>query len=319
MAFEIPSLAAGAGFAALGLVAGLLSAFFGIGGGWVVTPVLLLTGLGAPDAVGTSMAYLAGTGIVGVVRHARHGAVDFRLGAALGVALVAGVELGRRLLLFMDALGRGEAAVQWIFLVWMVALGVSTLRGARRGERTAASAGEPVRRRRIAWKPCIRVRSADAPVSLWVIAAVGLLAGVMGGLLGLGGGVILLPAMVGLMGVEHRSAVATSLVGVSAAGLWGAASYAFGGHVDGPVAAWLIAGALIGVPIGVRACRAADARGFRRLFGIMMLCAAVSVGMGRAGWRTASLAGMLLSAGGLAAVILWTAWLRRPRRPPPCA
>lgn len=304
---------------AIGVGAGLLSAFFGIGGGWVVTPVLLLTGLGAPDAVGTSMAFLAGTGIVGVVRHARHGAVDFRLGVALGLALVAGVELGRLLLLFMDALGRGEAAVQWVFLVWMAALGVSALIGSRRGGGTARPAGASARRIRIAWKPCIAVRSADAPVSLWVIAAVGLLAGTMGGLLGLGGGVILVPAMVGLMGVEHRAAVATSLVGVSAAGLWGAASYASGGHVDGPVAAWLLAGAFLGVPVGVRACRTADARGFRRLFGAMMLFASMSVGLSRAGWRAASFAGMLLSAGGLVAVILWTAWFRRPRRIPPCA
>lgn len=319
MVFSIPSLASGAGFAALGVVAGLLSAFFGIGGGWIVTPVLLLTGLGAPDAVGTSMAYLAGTGIVGVVRHARHGAVDFRLGVALGAALTVGVELGRRLLLFMDALGRGEAAVQWILLAWLAALGASALYGTRRGGGTATPAGALARQWRIDWKPRISVRSAEARVSIWTIAAVGFLAGVMGGLLGLGGGVILIPAMVGLMGVEHRAAVATSLVGVSAAGLWGAARYAFGGHVDGPVAAWLIAGALLGVPVGVRACRAADARGFRRLFGTMMLLASLSVGFGRAGWRSASLAGMLLSAVGLAAVILWTAWFRRPRRTPPCA
>ncbi len=305
MDFGLPSVEQGVAFAGLGVLAGLLSAFFGVGGGWIVTPVLLLAGLGAPEAVGTGMAFLAVTGLAGVARHARHGGVDLRLGAALGVALVAGVEVGRGILLRLDGAGWGEAAVQGILLAWMAGLGLAAFR--------PAAADGPARRLRIAWPPRITVRSAVVPVSLWVIAGAGLLAGVMAGLLGLGGGVILVPAMIGLMGVDHRAAVATSLVGVSAAGLWGATGYALGGHVAFPVAACLVAGSLAGVPLGVRACRAADAAGFRRLFGAMMLLAALSLGLALAGWRTASLSGMLLSAGALAAAVVPSALARRPR------
>ncbi len=304
----------GAAFTALGIVAGLLSAFFGIGGGWVVTPVLLLIGLSAPDAVGTSMAFLVGTGALGAARHARHGGVDVRLGVALGVALVVGVEMGRRLLLALHAAGQGEAAVQWTLLVSMAVLAVTSLSPSR-GEMAGGDAGwaAAIRRWCRAGTPRITVRSADAPVPVWVIAVVGLLAGLMGGTLGLGGGVILVPAMVSLMGVENRAAVATSLVGVAAAGLWGAAGYAAGGHVNIGVAVCMVAGALLGVPVGVRACRAADARRFRRLFGLMMLLAALSLGLARVGWRGASLAGLLLSAGGLAVAILTVVRKERPR------
>ena len=305
MSFDPPTVAQGAAFAGLGAVAGLLSAFFGVGGGWIVTPVLMLAGFGAPEAVGTGMAFLAVTGVAGVARHARHVAVDLRLGAALGVALVGGVEAGRRLLLRLDGAGWGEAAVQWTLLAWMAGLGAAAFR--------PAAVRGPGGGMRVAWPPRLAVRTAAAPVSVWAIAGAGLLAGAMGGLLGLGGGMVLVPAMIGLMGVEHRAAVATSLVGVSAAGLWGATGYALGGHVAFPVAACLVAGSLAGVPLGVRACRAADAAGFRRLFGAMMLLAAASLGLARAGWRTASLAGMLLSAGALAAAILPSALARRPR------
>lgn len=289
------TFAAGLAFAVLGIAAGLMGAFFGVGGGWIVTPLLLLAGLGASTAAGTSMTFLLVTGIFGAVRHARAGSTDIRLGAVLATSMVIGVEGGRRVLAVLDGAGGGETAIHWIFVVFLSILGFSMLRKARSATAGRASVlplRDPPRRR----GPVLACRCAAAPVPLVLIFGVGGAAGLLSGILGVGGGFLLVPAMIHLMGIEDRSAVATSLVGVAAAGAWGSMVYGAGGHINAPVAVCLALGAMAGVPAGVRACRRVDARRFRGFFGSMLLSAAVASAAAAAGWPRVSRTILILAA-----------------------
>lgn len=282
------SPAAMAGMVALGALAGLTSAFFGVGGGWLVTPILLLSGLPAPLAVGTSLAFVAGTGAVGVARHAPRGRIPWGHTGWLAAGAVAGIEAGRRLLVFLESRGVASAVVAWVLVAVMAGTGQKLARGGgrrRRGECESKAAGGP-------------------PPAPWLLP-VGAAIGTVSGVAGIGGGILLVPVLTTLFAMDHRAAVGASLASVGAAGAWRAFAYGLGGEVAWMSAACLIAGAALGAEVGARACHAAQADRFRRLFGFQMCAAAVFLALDRTGWRRVALVGLLACAAGISALILW--------------
>lgn len=297
--------------AAVGAVAGILSGFFGIGGGWVAVPALHLLGLTAPEAVGTSMAFLCGTGVMGAARHARSGNVRAVLAAWLAAPLLIGVEGGRRLMTLMAAAGHADGVLRFLFITMLGGMGVAILLHAARG-RPAGTTGvvwAAIRR----WPPRLHPRWADGPVSLWIVIAGGLLTGLLAGMMGLGGGFLLVPLLMYGTGVPPVVAVGTSLLCVTAVGAVGAAGYATDGHVDWIRAGILLAGSLAGVPLGVRACGTASPESLRGLYGVMLLLAAVSMTAAAAGRETAARWVLFASAGGLALTVVALPLLRRRR------
>lgn len=230
---------------AAGLAAGFASGLMGVGGGIVLTPVLHY-GLRLPwaEAVATSLLVIALQAPLGVWRHARRGAVDWPAAAALAAGGLLGVFLGDRLLphLPLSALRLLFAAVMAV-AAW----------------RLLARPPEP--------------RTDRHPA--WLLAAVGLGAGVLARLLGVGGGILTVPAL-GLLGVPVHTAVGSSLVPVftNAAAASGA-NLARG--LEWGRALVLAAGALPGTVLGVRAAHALPERGLRRVVAGALLLAAVAV------------------------------------------
>lgn len=228
--------AAAAGLLALGLLAGALSALFGIGGGFLMVPVLhYLGGLDWHVATALSLAAIAVQSPSGVWQHARRGAVDWRLAAPMAVGGAAGVAAGILIEPHAPVAGlKALFATLMLLAAWrMVAL--------RRAQGAApARLGDPS------------------------LLALGVLSGTVGKLLGIGGGLVTVPALT-LAGVAVHVAVGSSLVPVfTNAALASGEALATG--LDWLPAVPLALGALAGVPAGARMAHALPERGLRRVF-----------------------------------------------------
>ena len=292
---------------ALGALVGVQSAFFGIGGGWVVTPLLHLIGLPAPAAVGTGMAYLAGTATLSAAKHAQNENVDFKLGFAYGLFMMTGVEGARRLLLWMEHSGLADRVFQALYILLLLWVGSHMLRQALR-ERTAGS--DPEAPPPFTTSPAHAGHAArilfpvsGARIHVARIAAEGLAIGVLAGTMGVGGGFALVPLLCQIHGVPMIRAVATSLVAVALTGLAGTIGFAQAHDVQ-----WhalpLFVGSVLGVPWGVRAARLVSAHELRALYGILLCLGAVAVATGAAGFRRTAIVLAVSAATMLTAIVL---------------
>jgi hypothetical protein len=113
--------------------------------------------------------------------------------------------------------------------------------------------------------------------SMWLPATVGLLVGILAGFLGIGGGLLMMPALVYLIGVPTYVAVGTDLFTVMLAGFYGAFTYAMKGRVELLAVLFMLAGAAPGAQIGTIATKYIRGYGIRLMFGVTVLCALVSV------------------------------------------
>ena len=301
--------------AILGAVVGIQTAYFGLGGGWIVTPFLHLAGLPATWAVGTGMAYLAATSLYSVYRHRSGSPCDLRLGLAYGVMMAVGVEIARRAMLHLERTGHVDVAFRVLYIGMLVGVGFWMIRAARRESsasipRIQSSTDSPPppsgRSPGGLWFPHSGVRIHAARLS-----AEGAGIGMISGALGTGGGFALVPIMTQGHGLSMLCAVTTSLVAVTCTGLAGTVGYAAAGRVDGRAALALFMGSLMGVPLGVRASQRSRAAEVKGLYGRVLWLGAVAVGLGAAGYPAT---GAMIAAGGASLVSAWILTRGRPRR-----
>lgn len=240
-----------AGLALTGVLVGVLSALFGIGGGILMVPVLHYIG-GLPFATATalSLAAIAVQSPTGVWQHARRGAVDWRLAWPLVAGGAGGVALGILL--------QPHTPVPWLKVLLALLMGLAAWRLVARAP---APSQDPVR----------------AGPGIAFALALGLLAGVVSKLLGIGGGLLTVPVLA-MAGVPVHVAVGSSLVPVFSNAAFATAA-ALAGGLDWWPAVPLAVGALCGVPLGARAAHALDARGLSRVFAGGLVLAALYVGL----------------------------------------
>ncbi|MFC3173792.1 sulfite exporter TauE/SafE family protein [Novosphingobium bradum] len=219
-------LAAGA---AIGLVLGLV----GGGGSIIAVPLLVyLVGVASPHAaIGTAAVAVALNALAGLAGHARAGTVKWPCALTFSLAGVAGATMGAHLGKAMD----GQRLLA-LFGAMMVVVGLAMLRPRRSPE-----------------NPDVRLTRASAGSLLPRLVPAGLGVGLLAGFFGIGGGFLIVPALIAATGMPLRSAVGTSLVSVAALGLTTAASYALSGYVEWGLVALLVAGGLAGALIGIAA------------------------------------------------------------------
>ena len=262
----------------LGWSIGLLSAFFGVGGGWIVTPALNLLGMPIGYAVGTGISFLFGTSVASASQHRKHNNVEWKL-APVGIAMLVGLEFGKQLMLRVDAAGHAEPLVGGIYILLLTGLGSTIVyhswRGEGRRKPIVQTGGH--RLHGPEWPPIVKLNRCNQRVSLWYLSGVGLSVGFLSGIIGVGGGFVLVPIFVYGMGVPVVVAVGTSLLCVSFGGLYGTLTFALAGRVEYAVVGLMLLGALLGIPIGIHACRIVHANSLRLLFGIMLLMGGLSI------------------------------------------
>jgi len=126
-------------FVGFGFMVGVFFGFFGMGGSFLVTPALLILDYPAPVAIGSSMAFVFGTAVIATLKHHDAGNVDYRLGFLMFVGIVVGIEAGRRIVFYLDELGRAEVVVGFAYVLLLAGIGVLFTRSAVNGEEDDSS------------------------------------------------------------------------------------------------------------------------------------------------------------------------------------
>ena len=272
------------GLIILGLGVGIIGGFFGMGGAWMVTPGLNILGFPMAFAVGTDMAHMAGKSLISTLRHGK-------FGLTMLVGTIVGVELGAQMLMWLERLGSVDQVVRWLYVVLLIAMAWMVFHDValrKKKEREAAARGEELSKTAtgIDWAsklhairipPMVHYHAAGIYCSMWLPVVMSLATGWLAGILGIGGGLIRMPALVYLVGCPTHVAVGTDLFEVAISGLYGAASFTYKGRVELVAALIMLIGAAVGAQIGAVATKYIKGYGIRVAFGTAVLGCLASV------------------------------------------
>lgn len=267
----------------IGAGIGVLTGMFGVGGGFLITPLLnVLLGVPMSIAVGTGVLQILGVSTAGIYRRRHERLIDYKLAIVLFGGNYVGVDLGARALHDLAALGplplsgrRVPAADFYtlsVFFLLLLAIAIwlvldSSRQRGEEGPRIGLFA-------RIKLPPYATFDSlGETRLSIPVLAYFGVALGFLTGLLGIGGGVVLLPALVYLVGMRTHTAAATSLVMVWLTSFLAAIAHTQAGHTDIWLAVPLLIGGSLGLQLGVTLCNRTRGYRLRRLFGLVVLAA----------------------------------------------
>jgi len=273
----------------IGLGAGILSGFAGVGGAFVVTPALIILGFPANFAVGTSLAWVVGKSVIAVIGHRRLGNVDMKLGLMLLVAAMSGVEVGVRMLNWARNTGLADEVVLSISICVLLMVGIYTLsegivRKRQIDEMLAKKEKLPPAMRAtflsqklqsINVPPRLHFTKSGVTISLWIILAVGFFIGMLTGLIGVGGGFIMMPSLVYLIGLPSFMAVGTDLFQIVFSAGYGTIRHTMIGNVIISAAFIMVVASSIGVRLGVLVTRYVRGVSVRIILGISILSVAV--------------------------------------------
>jgi hypothetical protein len=260
---------------ALGLIVGLLSGMFGVGGGFLLTPLLIFYGVPPAVAVSTQANQVMATSIAGASSHWRDGAVDVRLGGLMLSGGLAGSLVGIVVFRILRAFGVADVTISALYIIFLTVIG-----GLMAWESLAALRGggdDPGRRTRLrAWMRRLPMKRRFPRSGLYISiippVAIGFLVGVLAAILGVGGGFILAPAMVYLLGVPTRVMVGTSLFQIIfLTAFVTVLQSAFNGTVDLVLAFFLMIGGVVGARVGASLARRLKAAQLRLLLAAIVL------------------------------------------------
>lgn len=285
----------------VGFAAGVLSALLGVGGAVVTTPAVRLLGATPIEAVGSTVPAILPGAISGTLRYAREGLVDWR--AALGLAVPGALTA------LIGALVSGLVDATWLMLATaglMLWSGITVVRSGRTGGGHTDAGRDGAGRDGAGTVPSDRdpidellsgfessetdlafVEDHDASAaaprrSLALLVPLGAASGFVAGLLGVGGGIVMVPMLTGPLRIPMRSAVASSLVAVAIFSVPALAGHVALGHVDWAFAIPLALGVVPGARVGARITIGASDRSVRRWFGILVVVLAVVYGVAEA-------------------------------------
>ena len=247
------------GAALLAACVGTLTGIFGIGGGFLTTPALMIF-LGVPGAiaVGTDMAMIGFTSSFGIYKRRKSNTIDFKLAAIMATTTSIGVILGLWTLEKLKAMpplvirGKEHVAAQYILLVLfafiLAVIAVILLLENRKGLSMGLAKGWFTK---IGFPPYVGLPSlGEQPTPLVPVLSLGFVIGMLNGLLGIGGGVILLPALIYLVGQRASKAAGTSLMVVWFTTLVGVVGHVKNGNINYYLLASMLAGGFVGTHYG---------------------------------------------------------------------
>jgi uncharacterized protein len=242
----------------LGAAIGFLSGVFGVGGGFLLTPLLIFIGVPPAVAVASSANQLVGASVSGVIAHWRRGNVDFKMGFILLLGGLAGSVLGVWLFTLLKRLGQIELTISLLYVVLLGTLGglmlVESVRSLLRQRRPGGYRRKLHQHNWLHGLPLkTRFRRSKLYISALLPTGLGFIVGVLGAVLGIGGGFVLVPAMIYTLGMPTAVVPGTSLLQI----IFVAANVTFlqaytNRTVDAVLAMVLLVGGVIGAQLGTR-------------------------------------------------------------------
>ncbi len=275
---------------AVGFAVGVLGGFFGVGGGFIAGPMMFLSGVPMNFVVGTDLAHMTGKSIVAARRHRSLGHVDVKLGLLLVLGTIPGVEIGARVIEYLESIGAVDNVIGIAYVVILVFISgftfwesITSLRKMNTHRHNPAV--EVVGFRRVtAWVQQLNVppiieldRSGIHSISLWAVIGIGFITGLLSGALGVGGGFVRMPLLVYALGVPTHVAVGTDLFEIVISAGFGTVTHALKGNVDVLMALVMQTGAAVGAQIGASLTRYFKGPRIRLLFSGLPLIGAVLV------------------------------------------
>ena len=202
---------------ALGGVVGLLTGMVGVGGGFLTTPILIFYGIPPSVAVASATTQITGTSVSGVLAHRRRKGVDYRMGAVIIAGGIAGALLGGFLFSLLQNLGQIDTVVLILYVIMLGSIGILMAKEAATalGMLKAKEHAKPPRRHNpiVAALP-FRWRFYRSGLYISPLAPflLGMFSGILTAMLGVGGGFVMVPAMIYLLGMSAQVVVGTSLL-----------------------------------------------------------------------------------------------------------
>lgn len=258
---------------------GFISGLFGVGGGFLLTPLLIFLDIPPAVAVATVAAQVAGSSATGVLSYWRRRALDFKLGSLLVSGGLIGTVLGVLFFNLMRRLGQLELVITMSYVTLFTIIGGLMLYDALRAM-LRVRAGKPARLRRRAgthpwwmglpWR--MRFPRSQLYASVLPIAALAVIIGFIGAVLGVGGGFILVPALIYFFRIPPAVVVGTSLFQILVTMTGATVLHAVSNQsVDIILAILLLVGGVIGAQFGGRAARNLNVESFRLLLALLIL------------------------------------------------
>jgi uncharacterized protein len=275
----------------LGGLVGFLSGMFGVGGGFLTTPLLMFYGIPPTVAAASAATQVTGASVSGALAHWQRGGVDTRMGAILVVGGIFGSFAGAWLFQLLQGWGQIDTVIGLLYVTMLSSIGWLMARdalAALKAERT----GQPLERRQKRHHPLIaslplrwRFYQSGLYISPLAPLLLGLLTGIMTVLLGVGGGFIMVPAMIYLLGMPARVVVGTSLFQILFVTAMTTLVHAMTTQaVDIVLAALLLLGGVTGAQFGARFATKLPPDWLRLILAVIVLSVALRMGLGLI-WR----------------------------------
>jgi len=270
---------------ALGGLVGFLSGLFGVGGGFVMTPLLILIGVPPSVAVGTQANQLVGAGVSGVLSHWRRGNVDLKMGLVMLAGGIAGTGLGVLVFAALSRWGHIDVVITFAYVLLLGTIGlmmlIESLRAMSRRRSAGGGRSKLHRHGRLHGLPFkTRFGTSRLYVSALLPIGIGAVGGFMVAILGVGGGFLLVPAMIYILDMPAALVAGTSLFQiVFTTGAATVMQATINGNVDIVLALLLLIGGVIGAPLGTRAGVGLRGEHARALLALLVVAVA-----GRLAW-----------------------------------
>jgi uncharacterized membrane protein YfcA len=268
----------------LGGAVGFLAGVFGVGGGFLMTPLLIFIGIPPAVAVGSEASQILASSFSGMIAHARRGNVDVRMGTVLVAGGLAGAAFGVWLFALLRQMGQIDVVISLAYVVFLGTVGVLMLvESARAWFRVRGRRDTFTRRHRHLWLhglPLkIRFHRSRLYISALMPLGLGFFVGILAAIMGVGGGFLMVPAMIYLIGMPTAMVVGTSLFQISFVTAVTTYLHAVNNYtVDVVLALSLIVGGVIGAQFGSSAGARLRGEQLRILLALIVLAVCGKLG-----------------------------------------
>ena len=267
---------------ALGMLTGILSGLFGVGGGFLTTPLLIFYGIPPTVAAASASTQVTGASVSGVFAHSKRKGVDYKLGGVTVVGGIFGAGIGAILFRFLQAAGQIDVVINILYVVMLGTIGSLMAKEAMESIRPAQGSGTraaPKRRHHplvtalpLRW----RFYRSGLYISPFAPLILGILVGILTMLMGVGGGFILVPAMLYILGMSAGVVVGTSLFNILFVTMATTMMHALTTQaVDIVLAAFLLLGSVTGAQIGTQVAQKVKPEWLRLALAVIVLLVAL--------------------------------------------
>lgn len=268
----------------LGGIVGMLSGMFGVGGGFLITPLLFFIGIPPAVAVATGVNQVVASSVSGVLAHLKRKTVDLRMGLVLLLGGLVGSVIGVFIFNWMSARGQIDLLVELSYVLFLGVIGALMFRESLNALLRARRPDAPRRRlhqhmwvHKLPLK--LKFRTSGLYISVIPPILVGVTVGVMAAIMGVGGGFLMVPAMIYLLGMPTKVVVGTSLFQIIfVTGFTTVMHAATNQSVDVVLAMFLMLGGVVGAQYGTRLGLRLKAEQLRILLSILVLLVAGKIG-----------------------------------------